>query len=270
MLPRHVAEVVAICARQLTRMRLVEHTASDALIVAIDSCERTMPTHIELLTRLYVPERNDRFSMKIRADALALILNNSRSLGVSRQAYVHAIATLFSRVLMASAWRDSGSTFGEKKQAFADVVLRMDANKYDVLDLPSARKTRPILRTTRLRREKAAMRYHKYIEDFRSYMQERGGLDSLLNQSISINIHAKPIKGNIGHDHDDDVPIDSNPFRRYAVRIWKRGRGYNVTVLNEITSDTDTITDVVLLPIGTVFRLYEVYRNIDWNSITID
>lgn len=267
-LSKHVAKVIAICAKQLRFIRLVEHTASDAVVVAVDFCERAMPKHVKLMANMYVPERDSQFAMKIRRDVLELVTNNAKALGVSRRAYLYAISTLFSRALLAKVWRGTNQTFEQLKGLYPDVIVKMASTNTSYLDLPSARAPTASTRKLKRIREKTAMRYHKYIEDFRAYMQERGGLESLLDQVIALDIHARPILGNVGHGHSEDVPIETNAKRRYSVRLWKRGRGYNITVLNEIdTGNYDS--EIMLIPIGTVYRLYDIYRNINWDSLTI-
>lgn len=265
-LPKHVAETLAICAKHLEAIRLVPHTASDALVVGIDFCERTMPKLVKMLSSLYVPNVGVKFTMKVRPDAIKLAIDNARALGVTRQAYIDAISILFCRALVAQSWRAKGKSLEELKNLQPKIVADPAPATYS--NLPAVRS--PTVQTRRLKtkREELAMRYHKYIEDFRVYMQDRGGLSRFIDEPIALDIHAKPIKGNVGYSQPDDVPIEENAKRRYYVRIWKRGRGYNITVLHEVdTGDADE--GAVLIPIGTVFRLYEIYRNINWDSITI-
>lgn len=265
-LPKSVAERFAVCAKQLEAIRLVPHTVSDAILVGIDFCERTMPKTVQVLVGLYVPRVGEQYVMKIRRDVLGLALNNAKALGVSRQAYLESIATLFSRSLLTQIWRNKGLSLQEMKAIEQDIVPKPSSKSY--LNLPSARSPTAKTRKLKLKREQASMRYHKYIEDFKAYMQERGGLSSLLDRAIALDIHARPILGNVGYAHADDVPIESNAKRRYRVRVWKRGRGYNITVLDEIGAGPGE-SDAVVIPIGSVFRLYDIYRNINWNSITI-
>jgi hypothetical protein len=61
-----------------------------------------------------------------------------------------------------------------------------------------------------------------------------------------------------------DAVKEDNPGTVHIVRLWKRGRGYNLTIFGHGDSYGE---DAPELEIGTVYRLYDIYRNIDWLTI---
>lgn len=201
-----------------------------------------------------------RSTIKITKELKSKIEAESKALGVTKQAYIHTVATLFMTAILGKIRKESSSQ--SSGQGRPDYVF---TKKVNVLDLPGVRKPRLSTRKLYLKREEAAMRHHKYVDEFRAYMENYGGLDSLMNKNVSVPIHAHSIEGNIGHPHETDRPIEVNPGRPHVVRIWKRGRGYNMTVLQSGPAHSD---DAPSLEVGSVWRLYDIYRNIDWTNIT--
>lgn len=259
-LPDDVIAKLALSADYLKSVRLVDHTLGESLAVAMQFCSSSMSTHMKILLRFYVVGNEPKSSIKITKDLKDKIQVEARTLGVTKQAYIHTVTTLFITAILGKLHKGSPSQLpGEGRHDF------VFSKKINVLDLPGVRKPRLQTRKLHLKREEAAMRHHKYVDEFRTYMESYGGLDSLMNKNVSVPIHAHSIAGNIGHPHETDRPIEVNPGRPHVVRIWKRGRGYNMTVLQSGPAHND---DAPSLEVGSVWRLYDIYRNIDWTNIT--
>lgn len=259
-LPDGMIQMLAVSADHLQKVRLVDHTLCDALSVAMHFCARSMSTTMKIMMRFYVASNEPKSTMQISLEVKKRIESEAKKHGVTKQAYVNAVVTLFMSALIgqlrksALAQADGGNNL--------HYVL---GKKVDVLSLPGVKKPKLTTRKLTLKREEAVMRHHKYVEDFLAYMDNYGGLDSLLNKNISVPIHAHAIEGNVGHPHKTDMPIDANPANEHIVRLWKRGRGYNMTVLQSGNTEHEGAPS---LEVGSVWRLYDIYRNIDWENIT--
>lgn len=125
------------------------------------------------------------------------------------------------------------------------------------------------------------MKYHNYLEIFKSHMEQYGGLERIVSKTAICPVYVLPIKGTPGKETASDLLISENPGAMYIVRFWPRGRGYNVTFLSHrpelqqpgpdssTNPDTGETVERPEVPVGQVFRLYDVYRNIDWANVQI-
>ncbi len=215
-------------------------------------------------------------TIKVRRKTLESIKATSRKERLSLYSYVHACLSIFTRAAAASA----GQLVLSEEFSDLKAELYKANSSWDVM-LKSLRPVAIRSRKINAKKEVQEMRYHNYLEIFHDHMQQYGGIDKFLNSVIVLPIHCLPIEGAPGKDTPDDAPIEVNPGAVYVGKIWKRGRGYNITILTRVggvepgpaaaTHPTrrETITRPEI-PIGSVIRLYDLFRNIDWRAVRLN
>jgi hypothetical protein len=255
--------MLSLVASILEQRRMVEHTLCDALVVAINTSTSAMSTQIKLLSKFYCQSDEDRYYVKVRKDVKQMIYDYAKSYKVPAQAFLNAVISVYMKALMVTIWRDKSIDKSSISSSYPDLIIE---HKH-AFKLPHKHKV-PNHKVRKLKRlsDQNLMRHHNYMEEFHAYMEQFGGLEKYINQNIKLMIHARPLEGAIGKKTELDTPKEQNPGTIHTARIWKRGRGYNITVLGHGSSYGE---DAPVLEIGTVFRLYDIYRNIDWFTITI-
>lgn len=255
--------MLSFIASILQQKRKVDHSLCDALVVAIDTTTSLTQSKIRMLAKFYCKSDEDRYYIKLRKDVKQQIFDLAKVYKVTAEALVDSIITVYMKAVIASIWRDNKVDKEKAAELYPDFIIQhkrafLLPEKYRVKNY----RTRKI--STQIEQE--TMRHHNYMEEFRQYMQQFGGMDKYLNQNVKLMIHAKPLQGSIGKATELDSPKDENPGCVYTARIWKRGRGYNITILQQGDSYGE---DPPELETGTVFRLYDIYRNIDWFTLTL-
>lgn len=241
---------------------MVDHTQCDALQVALEAVMKSTPTHVKVLSKAYVVPDEEEVWVHITPEAKARIFTYAKQLKVSAKALINAVMTVFLRAALASFWQNNRRDFHEIKSKFPDFIFTRPQRE---LNLPRAKAPHTQTRGLSTKYEGSLMRYHNYMNDFLTFMKQYGGIEKYLNKNVVLDIHTHPLPGNVGRDTTEDVAIiDGNECQAYWVRLWKRGRGYNITIHGYVR---DINPDGPQLEVGTVFRLYAIYRNIDWSSI---
>lgn len=255
--------MLSFIAYILQQKRKVDHSLCDALVVALDTTTSMTSTKIRMLAKFYCKSDEDRYYVRVRSDVKKQIVAMAKSYRVTIEAFVDAVITVYMKAIITTIWRDNKIDKESFSSLYPDFIIQHER----AFSLPERYRVRN-LRTKKIstKVDQEVMRHHNYMEDFRQYMEQFGGMDKYLNQSVKLMIHAMPLQGSIGKATELDSPKDDNPGCVYTVRIWKRGRGYNITVLQQGDSYGD---DPPELESGTVFRLYDIYRNIDWFTLTI-
>lgn len=240
---------------------MVHHTNSDVLVLAIESVMRSTPTHVKMLCRFYYKNDNGRRTLKVRKEVKERIMEMAKKMKTTSNGFVDAIMTIFFRATLATLWKSSQHKYAELVQKYSEYILRKEVRGIAVKQINPPEVKR---RKLKYKKDENEMRHHNYIAEFNAYMEKFGGMQNWLNKNVYLMIHAKPLKGNIGKTTDMDAPKEENPGMVHTVRLWKRGRGYNLTILGHGSSYGE---DAPELEIGTVYRLYDIYRNIDWLTI---
>lgn len=256
-------KMLSLIALILQQKRKVDHSLCDALVVAMDTTTSLTQSKIRMLSKFYCKSDEDRYYVKVRKDVKEEIFRLAKQYRVSSEALIDSVITVYMRAVIASIWRDNKVDKEKLSDLYPDFIIQHNRafllpEKHRVKNF----RTRKI--STQIEQE--IMRHHNYMEEFRQYMQQFGGIEKYLNQNVKLMIHARPLQGSIGKATDLDTPKDENPGCVYTARIWKRGRGYNITILQQGDSYGE---DPPELETGTVFRLYDIYRNIDWFTLTI-
>ena len=260
-LPVTTIGMIQICLELLEERRMVKHTYSDALSVAIESVVKTVPTQVKMLCRFYYVPDESTDTIKVRKETKQNIYQLAKKHKVTAAAFIDSVMTIFFRAMMATIWKNSQHRYAELHSRYSSII---QSRKTAVLNVKRIKEPSLTKRKLKQQKDEIEMRHHNYMAEFRSYMEKFGGIDSWLNKNVLLMIHSKPLAGSVGKATDLDVPKESNPGTVHNVRIWKRGRGYNITVLSHHASYG---SDAPQLEPGSVFRLYDIYRNIDWLTI---
>ena len=255
--------MLSLIASILQQKRKVDHSLCDALVVAIDTSLSLTPTKIKILTKFYCKSDEDRYYIKLRRDVKMQIYEYAKLYRTTAEAFIDSVVTVYMKAVLASIWRDKRVDHELVSKEYPDFIIQHKR----AFILPEKYKVKTY-RTKKIstKYEEQLMRHHNYMDEFREYMQKFGGIDKYLNQNVKLMIHAKPLAGSIGRQTDLDAPKDQNPGCVYTARMWKRGRGYNLTILQQGDSYGE---DPPELEPGSVFRLYDIYRNIDWFTLTL-
>ena len=250
-------------AHTLAQRRMVEHSISDALLVAFRYVSQSVPKQVKILAKFYVRTEQEMVHVYMTKDLKKQIFQYASQNKITALALLDAVVTIFTKSLLSTIWREKGYDYDTLKNE-VDFLIQSDKKAYQSPPKISPDKI-PLL-TKKKQADANIMRHHNYIVEFREYMDKFGGIDSWINKNLYLMIHSKPLKGSIGKESDIDEPKESNPGRVHTVRIWKRGRGYNITVLGN-SVDSSYGYGAPSLEAGSVFRLYDIYRNIDWLTI---
>jgi hypothetical protein len=240
---------------------MVHHTNSDVLVLAMESVMKSTPSQVKMLCRFYYKTDAFRRTIKIRKEVKQKIVEMAKKMKTTTNGFVDAIMTIFFRATLATLWKSSQHKYVELVQKYSDYILRKDLRELKVKQINPPEVKR---RKLKYKKDGNEMRHHNYTAEFNAYMEKFGGMQNWLNKNIYLMIHAMPLKGNVGKATEMDAVKEDNPGTVHIVRLWKRGRGYNLTIFGHGDSYGE---DAPELEIGTVYRLYDIYRNIDWLTI---
>lgn len=256
--------MIEVCAALLSQRRLVHHSNCDVIVVAIESVMTVIPSQVKMLCRFYCDKGESRRYVKLRKEVKDQIYGLSKVHKTTAAGFINSIITIFFKATLASLWKNRQHNYNEIKNKFPQITLRKHTSNIKVKE---TRKLDVSTRKLKLKKDEIEMRHHNYMAEFRGYMDTLGGIDKWLNQNVLIMVHSKPLADRVGKPTELDTPKDSNPGAVHTVRIWKRGRGYNLTVL--ANHDSSYGEGYPELEPGTVYRLYDIYRNIDWLTIKL-
>lgn len=264
-LPDSTADMIEICAKLLTERRMVDHTNCDALVVAIESVTKIVPTQVKMLCRFYCASNESKRYIKLRKEVKQLIYEHAKKHKTTGAGFINSVVTIFFKATLASLWKNRQHGYTLMRDRYPDFVIRRsgEAIKVKPTKEPTVKR-----RKLKLKKDEIEMRHHNYMEEFRSYIEKFGGIDKWLNKNVLIMIHARPLAGTVGKATELDAPKEQNPGAIHMVRLWKRGRGYNLTVIANHQASYGE--DAPQLEPGTVYRLYDIYRNIDWLTIKLN
>lgn len=262
-IPESSYKMLALISMILEQKRMVEHTLCDALVVAITTTTSTMATQVRLLSKFHCTSQEHRYYVKVRPDVKKQIYDMAKMYKVTADAFLDAVISVYMKAVMVTIWRDKNVDKSSISTSYPDFVIEHER----AFKLPHKHKV-PYAKVRKLKRlsDQKLMRHHNYMDEFLKYMEQFGGLEKYLKKNIKLMIHARPLEGSIGKKTELDTPKETNPGTVHTVCLWKRGRGYNITILGHGSSYGE---NPPVLEVGTVFRLYDIYRNIDWITITI-
>ena len=252
---------IAACAEMLTDRRMVQHTYSDAIVVAIESVMSAVPKQVKMMSRFGFAEKQ-KHTIKIRKEVKAKVFELAKKHRVTATVMMDIVFTIYFKAAVVAMWKERNPKYMAFIQGNKDIMIRSMTEPMNVKRTPEVK---PKKKKLKLLREQHEMRHHKYLEEFKQHMEEFGGVDRLLTGKVTASIHVKPVAGSFGLTTELDAPAEQNPSARYTFRLWKRGRGYNITILSGAISQDDGSP---VLEVGTVLRLYDIYRNINWQTAT--
>lgn len=257
---KSVYDRLVFIARVLAKRRMVEHSLSEAFNVAMHYVVENAYEQAKILSRYYVRCETDLILVKITHDTKKRIASYSHELDATKMAFVDAVVTIFTKSLLSTIWRQKGNDYSRLIEEVRSIssTSRLKALKTPMLAEPKYRCRR------KHKKGNTEMRHHNYIAEFREYMQKFGGIEQWLNKNVLVMIHAMPIEGSMGRTTNLDAPKETNPGTVFTVRFWKRGRGYNITILDSHDSYGENPPE---LETGSVYRLYDIHRNIDWLTL---
>lgn len=256
--------------------RRARHSDAEVFDAVVSTVHATIPELAVIVASVSKIEGERIAAIKVRRKTLDSVRKTVKKNGVGIKPYLHACFAIFVRAAAASA----GPLILSEEFAHIKEDLYKVHSNWDVM-LKSLRPVTIKSRKINPNKEVQEMRYHNYLELFHNHMQQYGGIDRLLNVVTKLSIHCLPIAGAPGKETPDDTPIEQNPGAVYLAKIWKRGRGYNITVLNRVESVEPgpaygihpTRREQISrpeIPLGSVIRLYDIYRNVDWRTAIIN
>lgn len=262
-LPESTVAMIEVCATLLQERRMVAHTNCDALVVAMESVTKIIPTQVRMLCRFYCSTQEAKRPVKLRKEVKDAIYQLSKKYKATAAAFVDAVITIFLKATLASLWKNKQHYYSDIRKRYPDFVIR---KRQAPLNVNETKQLTVKRRKLKLKKDEIEMRHHNYMEEFRSYMEKFGGIDKWLNQNVLLMIHARPLANTVGKSTELDLPKEQNSGAVHMVRLWKRGRGYNLTIIANHKSEYGE--EPPHLEPGSVYRLYDIYRNIDWLTIT--
>lgn len=257
---KSVHDKLVFIARVLAKRRMVEHSLSEALDVATQFVMTNARNQAKILSRYYVRCEPDLILIKLSRDTKKRIVSYSHELDVTNMAFVDAVVTIFTKSILSTIWRQKGNDYSSLAEEVRSIssVKRPKVLKTPTLAEPKNKYRR------KCKKGNTEMRHHNYIAEFREYMQKFGGIEKWLNKNVRVMIHAHPLEGSMGRSTKMDELKELNSGTVFTVRFWKRGRGYNVTILDSHDSYGENPPE---LETGSVYRLYDIHRNIDWLTL---
>lgn len=246
----------------LSERRLVDHTLSEAMDTSMRFSLENFSVQTQMLARYYVKSGEEIVVIKVTKQVKDRIHALSKEFNVTMMAVADAIITIFTKSILPSMWRWKGTDYGSLTQ---QARILVSERKTPFLKTSKAVNVNVKYKRLRSKRE-MIMRHHNYISEFQEYMQKFGGIEKWLNKNVHMMIHARPLQGSMDRTTEMDQPKESNPGTVFTVRLWKRGRGYNITILDSHDSYGE---DPPELEVGSVYRLYDIHRNIDWYTLKI-
>lgn len=266
--------IFATAKHILEAARGVKHSSSDVFRAIASTVRIGNADSIAVLASSYGPRsRSVKTVVVSRADR-DYVYKLAKSKGATISKFVKAAMAVFTMAAVKSLRRSAlGSLGGPDVRHVYPVRASGRPSTYKWTKSAPA----PI-RVKQKNGEK--MRYHNYLAIFRDYIQSLGGFERFINRVAVCPIHSLPIKGMPGKETGHDVDIAANPGANYLVRFSSRGRGYNVTVISMTAGphpgpdtcrhpELDVTVERPSLSQGSVFRLYDLYRNIDWSNVVI-
>jgi hypothetical protein len=249
-------------ASVLSERRFIDHTLSEAMDTSMHFSLENFSVQTQMLAKYYVKSGEEIVVIKVTKKIKDRIHALSKEFNVTMMAVADAIITIFTKSILSSIWRQKGADYGSLTQ---QAKVLMSGRKTPFLKTSKAANVNVKYKRLRSKRE-ITMRHHNYISEFQEYMQKFGGIDKWLNKNVYIMIHAMPLQGSMDRTTEMDQPKESNPGTVFTARLWKRGRGYNITILDSHDSYGE---DPPELEIGSVYRLYDIHRNIDWHTLKL-
>lgn len=124
------------------------------------------------------------------------------------------------------------------------------------------------------------MKYYPYIEEFRRFVSRYTGGEEVFRRMMKVHVHVMPLPYLDAPKRNDSAPtvnVELNPYTVHTVRIDARGRGYSVNVFDVgetvpaqgLHPKTGGVLEPPVLPVGSSYRLADIWPNIDWATIQL-
>lgn len=124
------------------------------------------------------------------------------------------------------------------------------------------------------------MKYYPYVEEFRRFVSRYTGGEEVFGRMMKVHVHVMPLPYTDAPKRNDSAPtvdVDLNPYTVHTVRIDARGRGYSVNVFDVgetvpaqgLHPKTGGVLEPPVLPVGSSYRLADIWPNIDWATIQL-
>jgi len=106
-LPESTAKLFEAARLVLERRRLVKHSMSDTIVVALDAVLAVSADQVRLLSRLYVRQSETKKRFLINRTLSRKVRSLARKQSVSRDALLNSVATIFVQAALASSWKQN-------------------------------------------------------------------------------------------------------------------------------------------------------------------
>ena len=247
------------CVEMLSSRRMVSHTPSDIIAIAIESVTKAVPWQVKMMARFGFAERQ-KITLKVRKEVKDQVRALAKKHNVTLTVIMDVVMTIYFKAAVVALWKERNPKYIGIIQRNKDIMVRSSTGP---MNIKRTKEVHSKKRKLTLQKDQNEMRHHKYLEEFKQHMEAYGGIDKYVGTKIHANIHARPIEGSFGLTTELDLPEDQNPSTLYTFNLWKRGRGYNITIIGGPHNDNE---GAPVLEAGTVLRLYDIYRNINWRT----
>lgn len=212
-----------------------------------------------MMARFGFAERQ-KITLKVRKEVKDQVRALAKKHNVTLTVIMDVVMTIYFKAAVVALWKERNPKYIGIIQRNKDIMVRSSTGP---MNIKRTKEVQNKQRKLTLQKDQNEMRHHKYLEEFKQHMEAYGGIDKYVGTKIHANIHARPIEGSFGLMTELDLPEDQNPSTLYTFNLWKRGRGYNITIIGGPHNDNE---GAPVLEAGTVLRLYDIYRNINWRT----
>jgi hypothetical protein len=254
-------------ARQLLQQGLrVSLTTGDTVSFIWTTVSKRMPDYAYQTVMAHAFDKKRAHTIFMRDEVVAEeIRKTGKRTGATVADVVAAVVDVFVR---ASTGNDRSGVWAE-----VPVIKEQDGR---VLLLKRTGLRRQLIREQE--REIMSQRW-QYMKDFEEKIKSKVDLRELCEKVAEVDLCTFPLEP-LPYDSDPVVAPDQNPATRYKIRILRRGRGYQVFFLSAVgkgggpdTVQHPKVPKIAGRPVvgaGTSYRMFDIYRNINWDSLTLE
>lgn len=272
-IPDDYVDALESIRRILEETRGTKHTSGEAIKVALSAVGNAIDPQIEALTRATSVASGGKI-FSISRETRKEIDRRARAAKTGARRYISVVIVVFLKAALRSVAR---SVVRGDRELALKIAKAIEQTRTGYGAMTSAKPIKYGTRPARKLKDAGTMRHYKYTQLFTDYVSKFGGMDQWADKQVEADIYTLPIAGTPGKQSPEDLEQSKNPSARYVVKLWKRGRGYNITILmptgrKRLTDGRHPQTLQAIfpptLPLGSTYRLHDIWRNIDWSTIT--